>query len=65
MQVIQCVSFPQNCYFFTRWGRIDTKGQTGCLGPHPIKTAINLYESKYSDKYNKEHFREENSNTEI
>jgi poly [ADP-ribose] polymerase 2/3/4 len=33
MQVLQCIDSKDDCYFFTRWGRVGLPGMTSEIGP--------------------------------
>jgi poly [ADP-ribose] polymerase len=45
IQVLQNDS-NQNCYFFTRWGRVGVPGQFSNQGGLSVPAAISLYNSK-------------------
>lgn len=33
LQILQSDTNPNNCHFFTRWGRVGVPGQNSCNGP--------------------------------
>ena len=57
LQIIQDSRNSENCFFFTRWGRVGVPGQQSCIAGN-IATTIRLYNSKYSDKFHKGNYRE-------
>ncbi len=48
LQIIQDSKNPQNCYFYTRWGRVGVAGQISCTPAININHAIAQYNAKYS-----------------
>jgi len=47
LQILQSDSNSNNCYYFTRWGRVGVVGQMTNLGPMPIMHAIVNFNSKF------------------
>lgn len=47
IQILQKDSDANNCYFYTRWGRVGVPGQVSNMGPTSIMAAIMNYDSKY------------------
>ena len=58
IQILQSDSNQNNCYFFTRWGRVGVPGQNSNVGPMSIASAIGLYHSKHNEKSKKGDYRE-------
>lgn len=40
LQIVESESNPNNCYFFTRWGRVGVVGQKAEFGPWPRDDCI-------------------------
>ncbi len=57
LQIIQNSSNSNQCYFFTRWGRVGVQGQIGLEGPYQQAVAIACYNRKYHEKHNKGNYR--------
>ncbi len=58
LQILQSDTNANNCYFFTRWGRVGVQGQISNVGPNAPTMAINYYQSKLREKTRKGEYRE-------
>lgn len=58
VQILQSDTNANNCYFFTRWGRVGVPGQNSNIGPMTPMHAIMNYESKYREKSKKGDYTE-------
>jgi len=43
LQILQSDTNSNNCYFFTRWGRVGVPGQNSLNGPMTPMYAISSY----------------------
>ena len=50
LQVVESLSNPKDCYFWSRWGRVGVVGQSALFGPHDSGIAIQNYERKLREK---------------
>jgi predicted DNA-binding WGR domain protein len=58
IQILQSDTNPNNCYLFTRWGRVGVAGQNSNIGPMPPMAAVSNYNSKYYEKARKGGYQE-------
>ena len=50
LQILESETNPNNCYFFTRWGRVGVVGQKSEAGPWTRDQCISEYNSKLHAK---------------
>lgn len=58
IQILQSDTNPNNCYLFTRWGRVGVAGQNSNQGPMRPMAAVIKYERKYYKKARKGGYQE-------